>query len=157
MQETQEHRIIISSPLGNVELAEKDGSLTRCQLTNETTENKDSTPLLNKAAVQLTDYFEGKRTTFDLPLSPKGTEFQQKVWNALTKIPYGKTCSYKTLAENTGSPNGYRATGSANGKNPLWIIIPCHRVINENGALGGYAGGLEIKQKLLDLESRNAA
>lgn len=103
---------------------------------------------------QLRSYFAGKRTSFDLPLVLEGTEFQKKVWTALQKIPYGETTSYKELAEKVGQPTAVRAVGAANGVNPIPIIIPCHRVIGNDGSLTGFGGGLPLKQKLLDLESR---
>lgn len=142
----------MSAPMGRIELAEKNGCLVRCQQTGEAEDLSGATPVLEKAAQQLREYFAGTRTVFDLPLAPEGTDFQTSVWKALTGIPYGRTWSYKDLAQAVDSPKGYRAVGAANGKNPIWIIIPCHRVINENGALGGYAGGLEVKKRLLALE-----
>lgn len=108
--------------------------------------------LSERAIKQVTEYLEGKRTTFDLPLKVQGTEFQQKVWNALCEIPYGETRSYKQIAIAIGNPKAVRAVGLANNRNPIPIIIPCHRVIGHNGKLVGYAGGLAIKQTLLDLE-----
>ena len=110
------------------------------------------TALLKKAAKQLEEYLSGKRKAFDLPLAPQGTEFQQRVWMALQEIPYGKTCSYKDIAEKIGNVKACRAVGMANNKNPIAIFIPCHRVIGANGKLVGYAGGLDLKKKLLDLE-----
>ncbi len=106
------------------------------------------------AVEQLRSYFAGKRTAFDLPLVVEGTEFQRKVWTALRTIPYGETISYKELAERVGSPKAVRAVGSANGANPIPIIIPCHRVIGNDGSLTGFGGGLPLKRKLLRLESR---
>ncbi len=114
--------------------------------------NITETPLLKKASNQLQEYFSGKRKLFDLPLSPQGTEFQQRVWNALQEIPYGKTCSYKDIAKNIGNIKACRAVGMANNKNPLPIFIPCHRVVGANGKLVGYGGGLDIKEKLLEIE-----
>jgi methylated-DNA-[protein]-cysteine S-methyltransferase len=110
------------------------------------------TPLIKKAINQLEEYLDGNRKNFDLPLSPKGTEFQQRVWNALQEIPYGKTCSYKDIAKNIGNIKACRAVGMANNRNPIAIFIPCHRVIGANGKLVGYAGGLDIKEKLLEIE-----
>ena len=104
------------------------------------------------AADQLDAYFAGTLTTFDLPLAPRGSDFQQRVWAALREIPYGETESYGELAERIGSPGGARAVGLANGKNPIGIVIPCHRVVGANGALTGYGGGLDRKKQLLDLE-----
>lgn len=108
--------------------------------------------ILEKAFTQLDEYLQAKRTVFDLPLNPKGTSFQQKVWSNLYNIPYGETRSYKDIAEQLGDKNSCRAVGNANNKNPIPVFIPCHRVIGADGSLTGYAGGLELKQKLLDLE-----
>lgn len=102
---------------------------------------------------QLSEFFKGTRTRFELELDMQGTEFQKKVWRALTKIPYGKTASYLDIAHKIGQPTASRAVGMANGKNPISIIVPCHRVIGTNGKLTGYAGGVESKQVLLELES----
>lgn len=110
------------------------------------------TELTKKTSTQLAEYFEGKRKNFDLPLNPKGTEFQKKVWKALCDIPYGETRSYKEVAIAIGNPKGPRAVGMANNKNPIMIVIPCHRVVGSNGSLVGYAGGLHIKEKLLLIE-----
>lgn len=116
---------------------------------------RESTQLLDTAAQQLEEYFQGKRQVFDVPLSPIGTQFQRKVWEALYAIPYGETRSYKQIAEMAGNPKACRAVGMANNRNHIMIIIPCHRVIGANGALVGYGGGLELKEKLLELEKRN--
>ena len=110
--------------------------------------------LTDKAAKQLEEYFAGKRRHFDLPLQPNGTAFQQSAWNALISIPYGETRSYKQVAQMIGNPDASRAVGMANNRNPIMIIIPCHRVIGADGALAGYGGGLTMKQRLLELESR---
>jgi len=110
------------------------------------------TEIIRECINQINEYFMGDRKEFNLPLSIKGTEFQKKVWKALTEIPYGETRSYKEIAEMVNSPKAYRAVGMANNKNPLSIIIPCHRVIGSNGKLVGYGGGIDIKIKLLDLE-----
>lgn len=112
----------------------------------------NQTLLIQQVYQQLEEYFHGKRTRFDLPLHMEGTDFQKKVWNELQKIPYGKTCSYKEIALAIGNEKACRAVGSANNKNKIPIIIPCHRVIGANHKLVGYAGGLEIKKKLLELE-----
>lgn len=101
---------------------------------------------------QLREYFRGERTDFDLPLDPQGTAFQRQVWAALCEIPYGRTWSYKELAEHIGRPTATRAVGLANGKNPIGIIVPCHRVIGSDGSLTGYGGGLDRKRSLLELE-----
>jgi methylated-DNA-[protein]-cysteine S-methyltransferase len=115
-----------------------------------------SHPILLETERQLSEYFAGKRTQFDLPLEPCGTEFQMKVWRALRDIPFGQTRSYLDLAKIVGSSKASRAIGASTGKNPLSIIVPCHRVVGSNGSLTGFAGGLERKAKLLDLEAKAA-
>ncbi|MGZ4740721.1 MAG: methylated-DNA--[protein]-cysteine S-methyltransferase, partial [Ilumatobacteraceae bacterium] len=110
------------------------------------------TPLLDKAVEQLEEYFAGTRRVFDLPLDPHGTPFQQSVWMVLRTIPYGQTISYGQQARRLGDPNKARAVGAANGKNPLSIVVPCHRVIGSGGHLTGFAAGLEVKSWLLDHE-----
>lgn len=116
------------------------------------TKLQEDDPYFFGVVKQLKEYFNGERKSFNIPLELKGTEFQKRVWNELIKIPYGDAASYKEIAEKIGSKKSYRAVGNANGKNPIPIIIPCHRVIISNGKLGGYTGGLEIKIKLLELE-----
>jgi methylated-DNA-[protein]-cysteine S-methyltransferase len=111
-----------------------------------------TTELLSMATIQLDEYFQGKRTTFSLPFKLTGTPFQLAVWKKLQNIPYGQTTSYKEIAQKINKPKAYRAVGMANNKNPLPIIIPCHRVIGSNGKLIGYAGGLNLKNYLLELE-----
>jgi len=118
---------------------------------------KRETPLIKKAARQFGEYFNGKRKSFNLPLSLRGTDFQMKVWNALQKIPYGKTVSYGELAALIGKPKACRAAGMANNRNPIPIIVPCHRVIGRDGSLTGYAGGLELKRDLLELEESSGS
>jgi methylated-DNA-[protein]-cysteine S-methyltransferase len=108
---------------------------------------------LKECIAQFFEYFDGKRTDFDFKLNPKGTEFQQKVWKALLEIPFGKTCSYMDLSKKLGDVKAIRAVASANGKNPLWIVVPCHRVIGTDGSLTGYAGGLWRKKWLLEHEN----
>ncbi len=110
------------------------------------------TPLIEKAAEEINEYLAGKRKIFDLPLRPGGTEFQRKVWNALLAIPYGETRSYQAVAVQIGNPKACRAVGMANNRNPIPVIIPCHRVIGAGGSLVGYGGGLDKKVKLLELE-----
>jgi methylated-DNA-[protein]-cysteine S-methyltransferase len=109
--------------------------------------------ILSKSVKQLEQYFKGERKAFELPLDLNGTEFQMRVWQALMAIPYGTTCSYSALAQNIGHEKAVRAVGTANGRNPICIIVPCHRVIAANGTLGGYSGGLHVKSHLLKLES----
>ena len=119
---------------------------------NTTGENV-RTALMDKAFQEITEYLEGKRKTFAVPLAPNGTAFQQKVWSALRTIPYGETRSYSEIAEMIGNPKACRAVGMANNKNPIIIMIPCHRIIGKNGSLVGYACGLEKKEYLLNLET----
>lgn len=112
----------------------------------------EQTELQRRASEQLNEYFAGQRTRFDLPLEPQGTEFQLKVWRELAKIPYGETRTYKQMAEAAGSPQGFRAAGLANNRNPISIVLPCHRVIGSNGSLTGFGGGLDVKARLLKME-----
>ncbi len=112
-------------------------------------------PVLDQAAQELKEYLNGERTAFDLPLAPKGTVFQEKVWTILLSIPYGETRSYGDIAKQIGNPKACRAVGMANNRNPISIIIPCHRVVGAKGDLVGYGGGLPIKQYLIELEKRN--
>lgn len=144
-------------PVGKCYIEEEEGQISCIILGQESLmENREAfieeTPLLKKAAYQLEEYFEGKRTTFDLPQNPSGTPFQKKVWQALREIPYGETRSYGEIAKAVGSPKGARAVGMACNKNPIFIVTPCHRVIGANGALVGFGGGLELKKFLLELE-----
>lgn len=106
---------------------------------------------------QLREYFAGRRQRFDLPLAPRGSEFQLRVWKALEQIPYGRTRTYGDLARELGCPGAAQAVGAANGRNPLAVVVPCHRVIGSDGALTGYAGGLERKRRLLDLEAASSS
>lgn len=109
-------------------------------------------PLIQKAHIQIAEYLKGSRIKFDLPLNPKGTNFQIRVWKSLLKIPYGETRSYKDIAISIGNEKSSRAVGNANGNNPILIVIPCHRVISSDGSLGGYSSGIQIKKHLLNLE-----
>jgi methylated-DNA-[protein]-cysteine S-methyltransferase len=150
------------SPVGELKLVASDAGLAailweqddpqRVRL-NIVAENKIH-PVLLKAEQQLSEYFSGKRNAFDLTLDFAGTEFQRKVWAALLTIPFGETRSYGQIAAQIGSPKAVRAVGAANGKNPISIIAPCHRVIGSNGKLTGFAGGLETKAQLLGLEAK---
>ncbi len=115
------------------------------------------TPLLKEAFRQLEEYFTGKRKDFDLPLDPEGTPFMKRVWKRLLEIPYGKTASYREIAISIGIPGGMRAVGLASHRNPIPVIIPCHRVIGSDGRLVGYAGGLSLKRRLLMLEAEHAS
>jgi methylated-DNA-[protein]-cysteine S-methyltransferase len=122
-----------------------------------TMEERPDHPVLVETAAQLGAYFAGERTTFDLPLDPAGTEFQKQVWSALLTIPFGETRSYGEIARAIGAPTAVRAVGAANGRNPLSIVAPCHRVIGGNGSLTGFAGGLEAKRFLLAHEGLELA
>lgn len=147
----------MESPLGRLLLMEEDGFLTYVSFTKEPPETMvfAETKLLLEAKEQLLAYMAGDRKDFDLPMNPKGTVFQKKVWQALMEIPYGKTASYGEIAKIVGSPKGARAVGMANHVNPIFLIVPCHRVIGADGKLVGYGGGMEKKVFLLDLEQKN--
>jgi methylated-DNA-[protein]-cysteine S-methyltransferase len=149
---------VIDSPLGPLTLVAEDGALAGLYMDNhrhlpsvETFGEPDPAPL-RTAVAQLGEYFAGRRTEFDMPLATGGTPFQRSVWNALREIPYGETVSYGQLAEQIGRPTAIRAVGLANGKNPISIVVPCHRVIGAGGSLTGYGGGLGRKRHLLDFE-----
>lgn len=147
----------IDTKIGKLAIEENGRAITDVYIVNEEIEENDSillkeTDLLKEASKQIKEYFEGKRQNFDLLLEPKGTDFQQKVWNALKEIPYGETKSYGEIAKMIGNEKAARAVGAANNKNPIMIIIPCHRVIGANGKLVGYSEGLDIKETLLNLE-----
>ncbi len=144
----------ISTPLGSAKLEGDENGLTSVTvLERDEPESRIIPEVLVDAAYQLNEYFEGERQNFDLLINQEGTEFQKKVWTSLLEIPYGKTMSYLELSKNLGDVKAIRAVASANGKNPLWIIIPCHRVIGSDGSLTGYAGGLHRKKWLLNHES----
>ena len=148
------------SPFGLIRICETGGFLTRADFLEQSPESKysqsesiqNSNILLKDACRQLGEYFEGRRQKFDLSLKPHGTEFQRSAWESLLSIPYGETRSYLQQAEHIQNPKALRAIGQANSRNPISIIIPCHRVIGKNGSLTGYAGGLERKKLLLALE-----
>lgn len=144
----------ITTPLGIAKIEGDTAGITSIVVLNEDVPVDTVIPeSLEEVVYQLTEYFEGKRNSFNLVLNPKGTDFQKKVWNLLEQIPYGKTMSYLDLSKQYGDPKAIRAVASANGKNPLWIVVPCHRVIGSNGSLTGYAGGLHRKKWLLEHES----
>ncbi|KAB0470296.1 methylated-DNA--[protein]-cysteine S-methyltransferase [Vibrio sp. IB15] len=146
------------SPLGTVTLQANEQGLLGVWFETHTTKpedlgtQEDSFPIFQSVKDQLDRYFAGEAVQFDVPIAAKGTPFQQSVWHALTTIPYGETWSYAQLADAIGNPKAVRAVGLANGKNPVSVIIPCHRVIGKNGKLTGYAGGVERKQRLLAIE-----
>ena len=146
--------LVMDSPLGVLQLtAEADGLTALSFLDDATPPTAAATPLLQRARAQLQAYFSGDAIVLDLPLRPQGTPFQQAVWRALQTVPYGQTISYALLAQRLGLPAGHaRAVGAAVGRNPLLIIVPCHRIVGHDGSLTGYAAGLPRKQALLDLE-----
>ncbi|SIQ07565.1 methylated-DNA--[protein]-cysteine S-methyltransferase [Maribacter ulvicola] len=144
----------INTPLGVAKIIGDADGLSAITVLNSDAPLTDVIPeTLEDAVYQLNEYFEGVRTQFHLNLNPEGTDFQKKVWAALQNIPYGKSTSYLELAKTLGDPKAIRAAASANGRNPLWIVVPCHRVIGLDGSLTGYAGGLHRKQWLLNHES----
>ena len=146
--------VIIKTPLGFTEICGDKNGISKIHVMDEEFEISSKTPkALKEAVTQLQEYFEGKRTDFSFKLNPSGTEFQQKVWQELLNIPYGKTCSYLDLSKKIGDVKAIRAVASANGKNPLWIVVPCHRIIGSDGSLTGYAGGLWRKKWLLEHEN----
>ena len=150
----------IPSPVGRLTLVASDKGLAAVLWENDSprrvplaiTGEDSKHPVLREAERQLKEYFAGKRTSFDLPLDFHGTDFQKRVWKALLKIPFGETRSYAQIARALGKPTAMRAVGAANGKNPISIIAPCHRVIGKDGTLTGFAGGLKAKAHLLALE-----
>ena len=145
---------IVKSPLGFVKIeGDNNGIVSVCVLNSEEKASKPIPENLKDCVLQLHEYFEGLRTVFSLKLNPSGTPFQKQVWLELQNIPYGKSLSYLELSKKLGDVKAIRAVANANGKNPIWIIIPCHRVIGTDGSLTGYAGGLHRKQWLLEHES----
>jgi methylated-DNA-[protein]-cysteine S-methyltransferase len=143
----------LQTPLGVCQLFGDEQGVSQLVLVDEATLSVSIPKELKAAVTQIREYFDGKRTQFDVKLNPVGTEFQKKVWDELLQIPFGKTISYLELSKKLGDPKAIRAVAAANGKNPLWIIIPCHRVIGTDGSLTGYAGGLWRKKWLLEHES----
>lgn len=145
---------IINSPLGFTKIEGDIDGITSVTVLNSEEKITDIIPLqLEDCAIQLNEYFKGTRKQFNLKLNPQGTDFQKKVWHTLKGIPYGRTLSYLELSKQLGDVKAIRAVANANGKNPLWIIVPCHRVIGSDGSLTGYAGGLHRKKWLLEHES----
>ncbi|WP_411827653.1 methylated-DNA--[protein]-cysteine S-methyltransferase [Luteolibacter sp. AS25] len=152
---------LLSTPIGKLRLRATGEALIAVDHVNQQTApladwvEATANPILQQAIAELNEYFAGERTEFEIPLSPLGTPFQLSVWNALRTVPYGKTATYTDIAEIIGNKKAVRAIGAANGRNPLSIFIPCHRVIGKSGKLVGYAGGLHIKTILLDLEQNS--
>lgn len=152
------YRVFLDSPLGRLTLEAGSRGLSRVLFPGGPADARDESPggCLGEAAAQLREYFAGERLTFDLPLDPVGTPFQLAVWEVLRTIPFGTTISYGEQARRLGDPRKARAVGAANGRNPLAIIVPCHRVIGSDGRLVGFASGLDAKRWLLDHEWRSA-
>lgn len=147
-----------STKIGEIIIAEENNAITNICISEQDTFREytlKETETIKQAILQLNEYLNGQRKFFQLNLKPKGTEFQKKVWEALKNIPYGETRTYKQIAEAIENPKACRAVGMANNKNPIFIVIPCHRVIGADGSLTGYGAGLPIKEKLLNLEENN--
>lgn len=144
---------VVKTPLGFAELKGNENGLVSISVFDDEKTVDIIPEVLEDAVYQLNEYFKGSRKEFQLTLNPEGTDFQKKVWNELLTIPYGKTISYLELSKKLGDVKAIRAVAAANGKNPLWIVVPCHRVIGTNGDLIGYAGGLHRKKWLLEHES----
>jgi len=144
----------VDSPVTSVAVTAAGGAVTRIDL-NSRASRAPKNQFERRVARELRDYFAGKRRDFTFPVRPAGTDFNQRVWQELTRIPYGETRTYGELARKIGRPNAARAVGSANGRNPVPIVLPCHRVVASGGKLGGYGGGLELKKRLLELEGHH--
>jgi methylated-DNA-[protein]-cysteine S-methyltransferase len=157
------HYCYYNSPIGRMLLVGKNGVLEELHFPNATAhmeipvEWQEDDAFFGEILRQLQQYFAGDRREFDLPIAPQGTPFQERVWQELSKIPYGETASYQTIALRIDNPKACRAVGMANSKNPIPIIIPCHRIIGKDGSLTGFGGGLDIKKQLLDLEHQSLA
>jgi methylated-DNA-[protein]-cysteine S-methyltransferase len=161
-KQTVRNHLVIASPVGKLRLVASEKGLVAIDVRSntaqvETSQNASAQAILKKTKQQLDQYFAGKRTSFDVALDLVGTEFQVKAWRALCRIPFGKTISYGQQAANIKKPKAFRAVGSANGKNPIPIIVPCHRVVASDGSLGGYSLGLKMKKQLLALEGVSEA
>jgi methylated-DNA-[protein]-cysteine S-methyltransferase len=145
-------RFVMKSPLGNIAVTVSSHGLQELKRTSEESVKPPKTPFGRQVRDQMKDYFAKKLKKFDVQLDLQGSEFQKKVWNELCRIPYGSMVSYGHIAQCVGNPKAARAVGSANHRNPLWIVVPCHRVVSSQGKLTGYAGGLDMKAHLLQLE-----
>lgn len=143
-----------TSPLGLVQIEANDRGITAIKFVESEPTQVHTGKLTTQAKTQLIEYFAGERTQFDLPLAASGTDFQNRVWHALMSVQYAQIASYSDIANAIGNPKAVRAVGAANGKNPIAIVVPCHRIIGKNGTLTGYAGGLDKKQHLLALEQK---
>ena len=152
---SKQFKAYFTSPAGILEITSTDEAIISCIFKEKKEEITLIPPILEKAINQLDMFFKGKRKNFDLKLSLIGTDFQKKIWQELQKIPFGQTVSYKEIANRVGNKDAVRAVGNTNGKNPISIIIPCHRVVGSDGKLVGYGGGLEKKRWLIDFEKTN--
>lgn len=146
---------LVASSLVNLAVTVEGGAVTHIRLHGRAARAPE-TPLERQVAKELAEYLEGRRSRFTFPVSPAGTAFERRCWDALLEIPYAETRTYRDIARGLGNPGAARAVGSANHKNPIPIVIPCHRVVNTGGGLGGYGGGLELKRRLLALEQGHA-
>ena len=143
----------IKTPLGIARIVGDENGISEISALDEGTVSDTIPSILQETVTQLQDYFQGERTDFNIQLNPKGTDFQKRVWQQLLNIPYGKTISYMDMSKKLGDVKAIRAAASANGKNPIWIVVPCHRVVGTDGSLTGYAGGLWRKKWLLEHEN----
>lgn len=144
----------LDTPIGRLNIVANDEAVTAIEFHADPAAAQAPNAITRQCCHQLSDYFTGKRTEFDLPLKAHGTAFQHQVWQALIDIPYGETCSYSAIADQIDNPKAVRAVGAANGRNPIPVIVPCHRVIGRSGRLTGYAGGLDIKVWLIEHEKK---
>lgn len=152
------HIYFYDTPVGSLRIMDNGSAITLITFAVEDSlvprkAVEEETPLIAVAAAQLMEYFEGRRREFDFPTEVGGTDFQRRVWQELCRIPYGQTRTYKQVAEAIGCPKGFRAIGMANNRNPIAVVVPCHRVVGSGGKLVGYAGGVDIKERLLQLEA----
>jgi methylated-DNA-[protein]-cysteine S-methyltransferase len=147
---------LVPAPFGQLLVAKENDAIVEIRFRPGEIDGIRDDRVVADVAAQLQQYFRGERRAFDLPLAPRGTEFQQLVWSALQRIPYGETRSYSDIAREIGRPAAVRAVGAANGANPIPVVIPCHRVVGSNGSLTGFGGGIETKRWLLAHESRAA-
>lgn len=152
---SKEYSFYYKSPIGNIRIVGDEKNITLVDFSEDYQQGEDCPEHIMKCAAQLEEYFSGQRKDFDINYFMKGTDFQKKVWAELARIPYGTTVSYKYIAEKVGSEKAVRAVGMTNGRNPISIIVPCHRVIGANGKLTGYAGGIWRKEWLLEHERKN--
>lgn len=146
---------VIHTPLGTVHIEGGPAGIRSIRIGDRRNVPETVPSSLEPVCGQLREYFDGERKRFELPMDPAGTDFQKTVWKALGEIPYGKTISYMDLAKKLGDPKAIRAVAAANGKNPLWVVVPCHRVVGSDGSMTGYAGGIHRKKWLLNHESQN--